>query len=106
MAEKEPTPGQELGADVRSSSHTGFWSRARNYFLTGLVVAGPVAITAWLVWSFVTWVDGFVRPFIPPAYRPETYLPWPLPGTGRMGRGAAQPHADHAAHLPHRETDF
>jgi len=82
MAEKEPTPGQELGADVRASSHTGFWSRARNYFLTGLVVAGPVAITAWLVWSFVTWVDGFVRPFIPPAYRPETYLPWPLPGTG------------------------
>src|SRR6476659_1110979 len=82
MAEKEPTPGQELGADVRASSHTGFWSRARNYFLTGLVVAGPVAITAWLIWSFVTWVDGFIRPLIPPAYRPETYLPWPIPGTG------------------------
>jgi uncharacterized membrane protein len=82
MAEKEPTPGQELGADVRSSSQTGFWGRVRNYFLTGLVVAGPVAITAWLIWSFVTWVDSFVRPFIPPPYRPETYLPWPLPGTG------------------------
>ena len=23
-----------------------------------------------------------MRPFIPPAYRPETYLPWPIPGTG------------------------
>ena len=23
-----------------------------------------------------------VRPLIPPAYRPETYLPWPIPGTG------------------------
>ena len=22
------------------------------------------------------------RPFIPPTYRPETYLPWPIPGTG------------------------
>ncbi|HEY5280403.1 MAG TPA: DUF502 domain-containing protein [Pseudolabrys sp.] len=56
--------------------------RIRNYFLTGLVVAGPLAITAWLIWSFVTWVDSFITPLIPPAYRPETYLPWPIPGTG------------------------
>ena len=60
----------------------GFASRLRNYFLTGLVVAGPVAITIWLVWSFVTWVDDLVRPFIPLAYRPETYLPFKMPGFG------------------------
>jgi len=82
MAQQAPNPGQELGAEVRASSQKGFWARLRNYFLTGLVVAGPVAITAWLIWSFVTWVDGFVRPLIPPTYRPETYLPWPIPGTG------------------------
>jgi uncharacterized membrane protein len=82
MAEKDLTPGQELAQDVRATAHTSFWGRLRNYFLTGLIVVGPVAITAWLIWSFVTWVDGFVRPFIPPAYRPETYLPWPVPGTG------------------------
>src|SRR4051794_20931085 len=83
MAEQQtPEPGQELGADVRTASQKGVWARLRNYFLTGLVVAGPVAITAWLIWSFVTWVDGFIRPLIPPAYRPETYLPWPIPGTG------------------------
>ena len=46
------------------------------------MVAGPVLITAYLVWSFVTWVDNLVRPLIPPIYRPETYLPWPIPGTG------------------------
>jgi uncharacterized membrane protein len=57
-------------------------SRVRTYFLTGLVVAGPVAITIWLVWSFVTWVDDLVRPFIPIAYRPETYLPIKVPGFG------------------------
>jgi uncharacterized membrane protein len=82
MAEQAPTPEQDLGADVRAASQKGVWARLRNYFLTGLVVAGPVAITAWLIWSFVTWVDGFVRPLIPPTYRPETYLPWPIPGTG------------------------
>jgi uncharacterized membrane protein len=60
----------------------GLMSRLRNYFLTGLVVAGPVAVTLWLIWWFVTWVDGLVRPFIPVAYRPETYLPVHIPGSG------------------------
>src|SRR5688572_3064125 len=62
--------------------HTGFMGRIRNYFLTGLIVAGPVAITAYLIWSFVTWVDGLVRPFMPVWLRPETYLPVQVPGTG------------------------
>src|ERR1700730_15403977 len=56
--------------------------RIRTYFLTGLVVAGPVLITIYLTWSFVTWVDDLVRPFIPVAYRPETYLPIKIPGLG------------------------
>ena len=61
--------------NTRSSgakSAPGVISRIRTYFLTGLVVAGPVAVTLWLVWWFVTWVDGLVRPFMPRAYRPET----------------------------------
>src|ERR1700694_4019483 len=62
--------------------HHGMMSRVRTYFLTGLVVAGPVAITIWLIWSFVTWVDDLVRPFIPVTYRPETYLPIHIPGLG------------------------
>jgi uncharacterized membrane protein len=60
----------------------GIGARVRNYFLTGLVVAGPLAITIWLTWSFITWVDDLVRPFVPVAYRPETYLPGKIPGTG------------------------
>ncbi|MDE5443455.1 DUF502 domain-containing protein [Bradyrhizobium sp. CSA207] len=62
--------------------HTGLMGRFRNYFLTGLVVTGPIAITLYLVWWFVTWVDGVVRPFIPLAYRPETYMPYVVPGWG------------------------
>jgi uncharacterized membrane protein len=62
--------------------HAGLASRVRTYFLTGLIVAGPVTVTLWLVWSFVTWVDNWVRPFIPVAYLPETYLPVRVPGFG------------------------
>jgi uncharacterized membrane protein len=65
-----------------AKSPPGIVSRIRTYFLTGLIVAGPIAVTLWLVWWFVTWVDGLVRPIIPVAYRPETYLPVQIPGSG------------------------
>jgi uncharacterized membrane protein len=65
-----------------AKSTTGLGSRIRNYFLTGLIVAGPVAVTLWLIWYFVTWVDNLVRPLIPVTYRPETYLPFNIPGFG------------------------
>src|SRR5665647_1470485 len=84
MADIEHKPGDAPAGDVEivAASHTSLAGRIRNYFLTGLVVAGPVLVTAYLTWSFITWVDDMVRPFIPPAYRPETYMPWPIPGTG------------------------
>jgi len=84
MSDMEQKPGEELSEDVTrlSASQTSLVGRLRNYFLTGLVVAGPLFITVYLTWSFITWVDAWVQPFIPPTYRPETYLPWPIPGTG------------------------
>src|ERR1700760_2109601 len=69
-------------APVTPAAPRGCTARLRNYFLTGLVVAGPVAITFYITWWFVTWVDGLVRPFVPVAYRPETYLPFGLPSSG------------------------
>src|ERR1043165_8223481 len=77
-----PPPAAPSPESPPEHSHHGIMARFRNYFLTGLVVAGPIAITFYLTWWFVTWVDGLVRPFVPIAYRPETYLPFGLPGSG------------------------
>jgi uncharacterized membrane protein len=77
----DSTQGEPFTPEV-APSQTSAMGRIRNYFLTGLVVAGPVLVTLYLTWSFINWVDNIVRPFIPPMYRPETYLPWPIPGTG------------------------
>ena len=87
MNANQPAPDAEdkpllPGPDPAPVHHASAGYRLRNYFLTGLIVAGPLAITVYLTWSFVTWVDSLVRPFIPVAYRPETYLPWSIPGTG------------------------
>ena len=81
MSPREELPPIEPAAPP-PETHTGVMGRLRNYFLTGLVVTGPVAITLYLTWWFVTWVDGLVRPFVPIGYRPETYLPFGLPGSG------------------------
>src|SRR5262249_43272140 len=62
--------------------HHRMVSRLRNYFLTGLGLVGPLYITVGLTWWFINWVDDLVRPFIPGAYRPETYLPIKIPGLG------------------------
>ncbi|WP_212523169.1 DUF502 domain-containing protein [Actibacterium sp. MT2.3-13A] len=46
----------------------------RNSFLTGIVVIAPIGLTVWLIWTVVGWIDGFVLPFVPNAYHPETVL--------------------------------
>ena len=69
-------------AEAKAAEERRPMARLRNYFLTGLIVAGPVAITIYLTWSFVTWVDDLVRPFIPVMYRPETYFNVYIPGYG------------------------
>ena len=55
------------------------FQRLRNYFLTGLVAAAPVAITIWVAMWFVQSVDSWFAPFIPNALRE---LPFSLPGLG------------------------
>jgi uncharacterized membrane protein len=69
------------GADAEpASSHIG--PRLRGYFLTGLIVVGPVAITLYVVWWFINLVDAWVKPLLPQAYLPDTYLPFNVPGVG------------------------
>jgi uncharacterized membrane protein len=65
-----------------SSNSISGMARIRNYFLTGFIVCAPLAITAWLTWSFVGWADSWVKPYIPERYNPDTYLPFAVPGFG------------------------
>lgn len=77
----QPRPARPgVVSPVHSELHIG--ARLRNYFLTGLVVVGPVTITLYIAWWFINVVDAWVKPFVPQAYNPETYLPFPMPGIG------------------------
>jgi uncharacterized membrane protein len=57
-------------------------SRLRIYFLTGIIVTAPIALTVYLTWQFIHWVDSQAIPLLPAKYNPENYLPFSLPGLG------------------------
>lgn len=60
--------------------------RLRNNFLTGLIVVAPIAITLYLTWTFIDFVDSrvlpHILPLIPEEYQPSKLLPFSLPGLG------------------------
>ncbi len=72
-----PPPDEALASDTAGA-------RLRRYFLTGVVVAGPLTITAAVTWWFINMVDAWVTPFIPAAYLPESYLHFRIPGFGLL----------------------
>ena len=61
----------------RSFSH-----RLRSWFFTGLVVFGPVAVTAYIAWWAIDTVDNWVKPWLPQSLLPDSYLPFHVPGFG------------------------
>ncbi|RDC71463.1 DUF502 domain-containing protein [Rhodovulum sp. 12E13] len=60
----------------------GVLASLRASFLTGLVVIAPIGLTAYLIWTVVGWIDGFVLPFVPAAFRPEQYIGIDIRGVG------------------------
>ena len=67
---------------IAPAKRSGFFTRLRNYFLTGIIVTAPIALTIYLTWQFFDWVDSQAIPLLPAKYNPENYLPFSLPGLG------------------------
>ncbi len=56
----------------------------RTYFLTGVLVTAPFAITIYLAFLVIDFVDARVTSIIPDRYNPNTYLPFGVPGLGLL----------------------
>lgn len=81
----DPRVALNVGGEGPVTSHAPhLGARLRTYFLTGLVVVGPVAITLYIVWWSVQLIDAWVKPLVPRMYNPETYLPFAVPGFGLL----------------------
>ena len=75
-------PRRRRRKQAAAAGRAGIVTRLRNYFLAGVLVSAPIAITVWIATEFVSFVDSAVTPYIPARWNPETYLPFSLPGLG------------------------
>ncbi len=57
-------------------------ARLRNDFLAGIIIVGPVVATIYIIRWVIEFADERIKPLIPAAYLPETYLPFAIPGIG------------------------
>lgn len=57
-------------------------SQLRNSFLTGLIIVGPIGITAFAVYTFVNWVDSWVKPTLLKFFPKIAFLVDLIPGLG------------------------
>ena len=64
----------------QTGQRRGLAARLRTYFFAGVLVTAPISITLWLTWRFVTFVDGLVKPWIPPDWLAA--IPIGIPGLG------------------------
>ena len=62
--------------------HRSLAARLRSWFFTGLVLFGPVAVTAYIAWWVIDTVDNWVKPWLPKTVDPDSYLPFHVPGFG------------------------
>lgn len=77
--ETEPTEGAPESKEHLPRKPIG---KFRNYFLAGVLVTAPFAITIYLAWLFIDFVDTKVKLLIPAQYNPDNYLPFGVPGLG------------------------
>ena len=60
----------------------GFFSRIKSYFLTGVIVTAPVAITVYMSYCLLIWVNESTSRLIPKQWTIGDFAPYAVPGLG------------------------
>ncbi len=58
------------------------WARLRAYFITGIIVVAPLALTVYLVTFIVGFIDENMLPLLGETWNPKNHLPFAVPGIG------------------------
>jgi uncharacterized membrane protein len=74
MPDAKPDITHQIRTRVKTL-HQSLFARLRRYFFAGILVTAPVAITIYLTYIFVRFVDDHVAALVPPAYYPHTTIP-------------------------------
>ena len=77
---RPPAPGRPIKAGGDPPHRPSLTARLRNHFFAGILVTAPAAITFFVAWKFIEFVDARVAAFIPEQYQ----LPFSVPGLGLL----------------------
>lgn len=69
---QDQLPTEPAGLEIKH--RLGFWGRLRAYFLAGVLIISPVAITLAVAFWLINFVDSHIVPLIPEQWNPDTYL--------------------------------
>lgn len=61
-----------------------FGRRLKNYFFTGVIVAAPVAITIYMSYHLVMWINEVTKKLIPQQWKIGDFVPYAVPGLGLL----------------------
>jgi uncharacterized membrane protein len=64
------------------SFHMGLLARMRAYLFAGILITAPIAITFYIAWIVIRFIDSRVASLLPDFYNPNLYLPFSIPGLG------------------------
>lgn len=73
MADVEPVK-KSRGRRAKALLKVGVLAKLRAYFLAGVLVTTPVAVTLAVAWWFIGFVDSHIVPLIPDHWNPNTYF--------------------------------
>ena len=66
----------------KEENNNGIISKIKSYFLTGVIVAAPVTITAYMSYHLVLWINEVTSKLIPQQWKIGDFAPYAVPGLG------------------------
>jgi len=68
-------PAKKPPRGKAGKAKSGPFARLRSYFFAGILVTAPAALTLYLAWLFISFVDARVGSVLPPRYQPLIDIP-------------------------------
>ena len=59
-------------------------SHFRRWFFSGILITAPLALTFYVTWALITFIDDQVATILPAWLDPQYYVGFPLPGYGMI----------------------
>ena len=90
QTDEPPVSQPEFSAGLQRLAHESnsiplrLGARLRNYFLTGLIIVGPVTFTITFILWLINQVDAWIKPLVPDIYNPGYWIGHDLPGVGLL----------------------